>query len=62
MRAKSFERKQAKNLLRLETRRVAKFPFRLGLSRKFKLSLPRDSHGRGESQIGKPWKNGVKKP
>jgi len=48
MRAKPFERKQAKNLLRLETRRVAKFPFRLDLSRKFKLSLPRDSHGRGE--------------
>src|SRR5271165_3928197 len=38
MRAKSFERKQAKNLLRLETRRVPKFPFRLDLSRKFKLS------------------------
>ena len=37
MRAKSFERKQAKNLLRLETRRVAKFPFRLDLSRKIKL-------------------------
>jgi hypothetical protein len=39
--------------------------FGLDLSRKFKLSLPLaalGSHGRGESQIGKPWKNGLKKP